>query len=187
MAVHLDRRELLKTLGWGTMTIGARGALGSVMPAWAEAARAQGVPPRPGTPMISFVRAPLSNGIIPHAGETSMELYHRHPHDPREEIVQPEDIRLQTRLVMRNHKEILDWMGLGWKNVVKLTRYQKRMDESKQIEEVLASYFKEWWPPMTVYEISGLSSPQARLEIDMWVVPNETRVVVGSPAPSGRR
>jgi 2-iminobutanoate/2-iminopropanoate deaminase len=129
----------------------------------------------------------LSNGIIPHAGETSMELCHKHPHDPREEIVQPEDIRLQTRLVMRNHKEILDWMGLGWKNVVKLTRYQKRMDESKQIEEVLASYFKEWWPPMTVYEISGLSSPQARVEIDMWVVPNETRVVAGSPAPSGQR
>ena len=31
----------------------------------------------------------------------------------------------------------------------------------------------------TIYEISGLSSPQARLEIDMWVVPNATRVVVG--------
>jgi enamine deaminase RidA (YjgF/YER057c/UK114 family) len=108
-----------------------------------------------------------------------MELYHRHPHDPKEEIVQPEDIRLQTRLTMRNHKEILDWAGLGWRNVVKLTRYQKRMDETKQIDEVLRSYFKDWWPPQTIYEISGLSSPQARLEIDMWVVPNATRVVVG--------
>jgi enamine deaminase RidA (YjgF/YER057c/UK114 family) len=179
MSVRLDRRELLKTLGWGSAVVGAGGAITSMMPAWAEAAVAQGAAPRAGIPRISFVRAPLQNGIIPHAGETSMELYHRHPHDPREEIVQPEDIRLQTRLTMRNHKEILDWMGLGWRNVVKLTRYQKRMDESKQIEEVLASYFKDWWPAMTVYEINGLSSPQARLEIDMWVVPNETRVAVG--------
>lgn len=108
-----------------------------------------------------------------------MELYHKHPHDPREEVVQPEDIRLQTRLTMRNHKEILDWVGLGWRNVVKLTRYQTRMDESAQIEAVLRSYFKDWWPAMTVYEVSGLSSPQARLEIDMWVAPAATRVVVG--------
>lgn len=167
MSLHLDRRELLKTCAWGSVVVGAGGAITSVSPAWAQTAA-----PRAGTPRITFVRAPLQNGIIPHAGETSMELYHRHPHDPREEIVQPEDIRLQTRLVMRNHKEILDWMGLGWGNVVKLTRYQKRMDESKQIEEVLASYFKDWRPPMTVYEINGLSSPQARLEIDMWVLPN---------------
>ena len=80
---------------------------------------------------------------------------------------------------MRNHKEILDWAGLSWKNVVKITRYQKRMEETKAIDEVLASYFKDSWPVMTIYEIAALSSPQARLEIDMWVFPNETRVVVG--------
>ena len=132
---------------------------------------------RTGVPM--FVRLPLMNGIIPHAGGTAMELYHKHPHDPREEVVQPDDIRLQARLTMRNHKEILDWVGLGWRNVVKLTRYQTRMDESPQIEAVLRSYFKDWWPAMTIYEVSGLSSPQARLEIDMWVAPAGARVVVG--------
>ena len=94
----------------------------------------------------------------------------------REEVVQPEDIRSQTRLVMRNHKEILDWLGLGWRNVVKLTCYQKRMNETKQIQDVLASYFKDWRPAITAVEINGLSSPQARLEIDMWVRP-DARIV----------
>ena len=178
MAVFMDRRQLLTTIGRGSMALAAGGALPPLMRPWAHA-DAQGAPSRTGTPRIGFVRVPLSNGIIPHAGETSMELYHRHPHDPREEIVQPEDIRLQARLTMRNHKEILDWAGLDWPNVVKLTRYQTRMDESTQIEGVLRGYFKDWWPPQTVYEVSGLSSPQARLEIDMWVVPNGTRVVVG--------
>jgi enamine deaminase RidA (YjgF/YER057c/UK114 family) len=176
----IDRRTLLKALGCGGIAAGTGGSLVTAVPGLAEAAAAQApAASRPTRGRVMFIRSPLSNGMILHAGETSMELYHRHPHLEKEEIVQPEDIRLQTRLTMRNHKEILDWNGLTWRNVVKVTRYQKRMDESKQIEEVLADYFKDWWPAMTVYEITGLSSPQARLEMDFWVVPNQTRVVVG--------
>jgi hypothetical protein len=52
--------------------------------------------PRAGIPRIIFSRASLANGIIPHSGETAMDLYHHHPHLDKEEIVQPEDIRLQT-------------------------------------------------------------------------------------------
>ena len=175
MAVFIDRRELLRAMARGGVTATALTALA---PDWGGEAvlASQATRARAG---VGFVRVPLANGIIPHAGGTSMELYHKHPHDPREEVVQPEDIRLQTRLTIRNHKEILDWVGLGWRNVVKLTRYQTRMEESPQIEAVLRSYFKDWWPAMTIYEVSGLSSPQARLEIDMWVVPTGTRVVVG--------
>ena len=171
MPTCVNRRELLKSLGWGCLAIAPGGATASVMPAWAEAAAAQGNPPRAGIPRIMFARAPLQNGIVPHSGETSMDLYHNHPHFEREEIVQPDDIRLQTRLTMLNHKEKLDWMGLDWRHVVKLTRYQKSFGDSQQVEEVLASYFRDTWPPMAVYEINGLSSPQAGIEIDMWVVP----------------
>ena len=129
---------------------------------------------------MNSVRASLANGFIVHAGATSMELYHEHPHLPKEEVVQPEDISLQTRLVMRNHKEILDWLGLGWRNIVKLTCYQKRMNESKEIQAVLASYFKDWRPAITAVQIDGLSSPQARLEIDMWVRPDTPIVAAGA-------
>ena len=164
MPLSLDRRALLKSLG-SVAVAAAAGRTTLAAAAQAPAARADAA----ATP---FTRVSLAQGIILHAGETSMELYHRHPHDPKEEIVQPEDIRLQTRLTMRNHKEVLDWMDLGWGDVVKLTRYQKRMDESPQIEEVLRSYFKDRLPPMSVYQIDGLSSPQARIEIDLWVRPN---------------
>lgn len=174
MSPQFDRRELLKTLAWGSVVVGAGGTIESVAPAWAQTAA-----PRAGTPRVSFVRAPLANGIIVHAGGTALDLYHQHPHNPAEEILQPDDIRMQTRLCLLNHKEILDWMGLSWRNVVKLTRYQKRMSESKAIEEVMAGYFKDWWPAMTAVEIGALSSPQARLEIDMWVVPDANRVQVG--------
>ena len=62
----MDRRELLKSLGWGSVALSAGGAVSSVMPAWAEAALAQGTPPRAGTPRMMFSRASLANGIIPH-------------------------------------------------------------------------------------------------------------------------
>ena len=176
MAVFIDRRQLLRVLGSGSIAAAGSALASPLVPAALEAAgQAPAGRARPAT----FVRVPLTNGIIPHAGGTAMELYHKHPHDPREEVVQPEDIRLQTRLTILNHKEILDWVGLGWRNVVKLTRYQTRMEESPQIEAVLRSYFKDWWPAMTIYEVNGLSSPQARLEIDMWVAPAGTRVAVG--------
>ena len=171
MSSRLDRRELLKKMACGSLAIGSARITGLEAPVLAQ--RAGGGSASSG---VNFVRASLANGFIVHAGATAMELYHEHPHLPREEVVQPEDIRSQTRLVMRNHKEILDWLGLGWRNVVKLTCYQKRMNETKQIQDVLASYFKDWRPAITAVEINGLSSPQARLEIDMWVRP-DARIV----------
>lgn len=171
MSSRLDRRELLKKVACGSLAIGSARITRLEAPVFAQ--RAGGGSASSG---VNFVRASLANGFIVHAGATSMELYHEHPHLPREEVVQPENIRSQTRLVMRNHKEILDWLGLGWRNVVKLTCYQKRMNETKQIQDVLASYFKDWRPAITAVEIGGLSSPQARLEIDMWVRP-DARIV----------
>jgi len=165
MAVLIDRRTLLRTLG----------ALPSAVPLWASAAAQTPT----GAGAAPFTRVALARGIVPHAGATSMELYHKHPHDPREEVVQPDDIRLQTRLTLRNHNEILDWLGLGWRNVVKLTRYQTRMEESPAIDAVIRSYFGDWRPPQTIYQVTGLSSPQARLEIDLWVDPRGARTLKG--------
>jgi len=166
MTEGLDRRGALCALGWGSVAVGAGGLINTMVPTWAQAAGARSRGPR-----VSYVRAPLSQGIVIHAGGTSLDLYHAHPHNKSEEVLQPEDIRLQTRLVMLNHKEILDWMGLTWRNVVKINRYQKVMSESQDIEDVMADYLKDWWPAMTAFEVTRLSSPQARLEIDLWVIP----------------
>jgi len=180
MAIYLDRRQLIRTLGSGAAALtGVALVPGLRQPSTLFGAQRPGPPPAASRVAPHFVRVSLANGIVTLAGQTSMELAHAHPHDPREEVVQPDDIRLQTRLVMRNQKETLDWAGLGWHNVVKLTRYQTRMDESPQIDAVLRSYFREWWPPQMVCEVSALSSPQARIAIDMWVAPPGTSMVVG--------
>jgi len=68
MLLEFDRREVLRKLAWGSVAVGASGTIHSIVPAWA-----QGAASRAGTPRISFVRAPLANGFIVHAGATSME------------------------------------------------------------------------------------------------------------------
>lgn len=181
MPHRIDRRDLLKRLTLGGAAVGVTAA-GVFVPGTGYAA-AQRTPPRAGVPRTRVSRVSLADGIVAHSGETAMELYHAHPHLQREEIVQPEDIRLQTRLTMRNHKEILDWAGLSWTDVVRVTRFQTRLDESPAIEAVMADYFRDSWPPMTVYEVDGLSSPQARVEIEMWVAARPGVRRHAAPAP----
>ena len=176
MAVYLDRRQLIRTVGSGALAL-AGAPLVSSFDLAAQRRTPASLPSARVAP--HFVRVSLANGLVALSGQTSMDLGHAQPHDPREEAVQPDDIRLQTRLVMRNQKEVLDWAGLGWHSVVKMTRYQTRMDESPQIEAVLRSYFGEWWPPQTVCEVSALPSPRSRVAIDMWVAPPGASRVVG--------
>ena len=176
MAVYLDRRQLIRTAASGALALASAPLVSSLD---LDAQRPSPAPLPSVRVAPHFVRVSLASGIVALSGQTSMDLAHAHPHDPRDEAVQPDDIRLQTRLVMRNQKEVLDWAGLGWHSVVKLTRYQTRMDESPQIEAVLRSYFGEWWPPQTVCEVSELASPRSRIAIDMWVAPPGASKVVG--------
>jgi enamine deaminase RidA (YjgF/YER057c/UK114 family) len=180
MAVYFGRRQLIRTAGSSALALASAPLLSSLdLAAQRRTATLPAGGPVPARVAPHFVRVSLASGIVALAGQTSMDFAHPDPHDPREQAAQPDDIRLQTRLVMRNQKEVLDWAGLGWHNVVKLTRYQTRMDESPYIEAVLRSYFGEWWPPQAVRRVSALPSPRARIAIDMWVAPPDASRVVG--------
>jgi hypothetical protein len=171
MSLEMNRRELLRAAARAGVIVGTSGAAALIVPGCADTAdptAALPVPARRGSvgPRIGFIRVPLTHGIVVHAASTSQELYHQHPHLDIEEMVQPDDIRLQTRLTMRNHKEVLDWAGLDWRNVVKVTRYQKRMSESKQIEEVMASYDRVGNRPLVVSSGAGRNGYVGRAKRD---------------------
>ena len=100
------------------------------------------------------------------SGATSSPLYHKHPH-VADEHVQPDDIREQTRRAMENIKIVLDHKKLTWRNVIKVTKYLTDMREADAMHEVMNGYFGEWRPASTTICINNLSSPGARVEIDM--------------------
>ena len=100
------------------------------------------------------------------AGSTASPLYHKHPHDPQEHSL-PSDIEEQTRRAMNNIKRVLDAKGASFKNVVMVTKYLTDMREADAMHRVMAEYFQGWKPASTLVEVNNLSSPSARVEIEM--------------------
>jgi 2-iminobutanoate/2-iminopropanoate deaminase len=100
------------------------------------------------------------------SGATASPLYHQHPHVP-EEHVHASDIETQTRRAMESIKSILDVQGLGWRHVVKVTKYLTDMRDMDGMVAVMKEYFGDWKPASTTICINCLSTPGARVELDM--------------------
>lgn len=103
------------------------------------------------------------------SGTTASPLYHKHPHVPEEHDL-PDDIRKQTRMAMEDIKSILDLKGLTFQHVVKVTKYLTDMREADEMHQVMGEYFGDWRPASTLISVNNLSSPGARVELDMWAV-----------------
>lgn len=102
------------------------------------------------------------------SGATASKLYHDHPHRD-EEHIHPHDIESQTRNAMDAIKWILDDTGATWRDVVKVTKYLTDIRDADGMHRVMRTYFGDWLPASTMVCINQLSSPGARVELDMIV------------------
>lgn len=131
------------------------------------------VQPRPDQeqhmPYAPAVRVEGPADILFISGSTSSPLYHRHPH-VAEEHRHPPDIESQTRRAMDGIKLVLDDQGLTWRHIVKVTKYLTDMRDMDGMVVVLAEYFGDWKPASTTLCINSLSTPGARVELDMIAV-----------------
>jgi enamine deaminase RidA (YjgF/YER057c/UK114 family) len=136
------------------------------------AARIRAVHPRPDEerhmPYAPAVSVAAPADILFISGSTSSPLYHRHPH-VAEEHRHPIDIESQTHRAMAGIKLVLDAEGLSWRHVVKVTKYLTDMRDMDGMVAVLAEYFGDWKPASTTICINALSTPGARVELDMIV------------------
>ena len=102
------------------------------------------------------------------SGATSSPLYHKHPHVDAEHV-QPHAIDEQTTRAMEAIKSILDEAGAGWRDVVKVTKYLTDFRDADAMHATMGKYFGDWKPASTTVCINQLSSPGARVELDMIV------------------
>ena len=65
-------------------------------------------------------------------------------------------------------KSILDHQGLGWTDVVKVTKYLTDMRDMDSMVAVMAEYFGAWSPASTTVCVNQLSTPGARVEPTWW-------------------
>jgi enamine deaminase RidA (YjgF/YER057c/UK114 family) len=151
----------------GADDMSKRGAAFRVSPTNPAVGEIQTIPERvkdmPYAPAIR-VRAPGDLLFI--SGATPSPLYHKHPHELHEHN-HPVSIAAQTKLAMENIKTILDHQGLTWTDVVKVTRYLTDMRDLDGVFAVMAEYFGSWTPASTTVCVNQLSTPGARVELDM--------------------
>lgn len=102
------------------------------------------------------------------SGATASPLYHNHPHIDSEHD-HSNDIGVQTRNAMETIKSILDTVGASWGDVVKITKYLTDIRDADGMHAVMRPYFGDWRPASTMICINQLSSPGARVELDMIV------------------
>jgi 2-iminobutanoate/2-iminopropanoate deaminase len=102
------------------------------------------------------------------SGATASPLYHHHRHRD-EEHVHPHSIEEQTRNAMEAIKSILDEVGATWRDVVKVTKYLTDIRDGDGMHRTMNAYFGDWRPASTMVCINQLSSPGARVELDMIV------------------
>jgi enamine deaminase RidA (YjgF/YER057c/UK114 family) len=110
------------------------------------------------------------------SGATASPLYHQHPH-VKEEHVLPDDIEEQTRRAMETIKTVLDATQLTWRNVAKVTKYLTDVREMDAVNRTMNEYLGDHRPASTLICVNNLSSPGARVELDM--------IAVGPSEPPG--
>ena len=120
-------------------------------------------------PYAPAIRVQAPGDLLFISGATPSPLYHKHPHELHEHN-HPVAITDQTRLAMENIKTILDHQGLAWTDVVKVTKYLTDMRDMDGMVAVLAEYFGAWTPASTTVCVNQLSTPGARVELDMIAV-----------------
>src|SRR5262249_44638190 len=120
----------------------------------------------PNMPYAPAVRIVGACDLMFISGATASPLYHRHPHVD-EEHVHPHDIGEQTRRAMDSIKLVLDTAGAGFRDVVKVTKYLTDIRDFDGMHAAMAPYFDGWRPASTTLCVNQLSSPGARVEIDM--------------------
>jgi 2-iminobutanoate/2-iminopropanoate deaminase len=120
-------------------------------------------------PYAPAIRVESPGDLLFISGATPSPLYHKHPHE-LDEHNHPNDIRDQTRLAMETIGFILRHEGLSWTDVVKVTKYLTDMRDQDAMAAVLKEYFGDWRPASTTICINQLSTPGARVELDMIAV-----------------
>ena len=103
------------------------------------------------------------------SGATASPLYHQHPHVPEEHVL-PDDVEEQTRRCLATIRSVLEARGMTWRNVVKITKYLTDMREMDAMNGVVSAEFGDWRPASTLVCVNNLSSPGARVELDVIAV-----------------
>lgn len=124
-------------------------------------------------PVVTEVRE--SDVLLWMSGATALPLYHMHPHIP-EECLLPDDVVEQTRRILETFTELLAGLGVGWSHVVKVSAFLTNARDLEQVTALVRGRLEAEGaePAVGFVVIDALSSPGARLELELVAVREES-------------
>jgi 2-iminobutanoate/2-iminopropanoate deaminase len=86
--------------------------------------------------------------------------------DPETGNISPQNIKIQTRVVLNNLREILKESGGNLEDIVKINVYLSSRDLYKEFNEVYNEYFKGIVPPARTTVVASPPRDDLLIEID---------------------
>lgn len=86
--------------------------------------------------------------------------------DAEGKVVGEGDIKAQTETVLEHVKTVVEEVGGGMEDIVKVTVFITNMGLYDQIHEVRRRYFEEPFPASSMVEVSALIDPRLLIEIE---------------------
>ena len=122
----------------------------------------------------------FSQGVVQHDGKvihiTGQVAWNEH-----NEIIGPNDVRLQMRQCMANIKKVLSAVGGRLDDIVALTTFFTRRDDIPAIQEVRHEYFSvPSAPASNLIQVAGLVDPAFVIELVPQVVIPHDRFVASA-------
>lgn len=117
-------------------------------------------------PFEPGIRVDNESDLLFLSGATAAPLYHDHPHD-FDEFDLPDDINEQMRRTLDNIERVLEANDMTFRNIIKVTTFLTDIREIDMRGDVIEEYFGDWKPASTTVEVNNLSTPGARVELDM--------------------
>ncbi len=117
-------------------------------------------------PFAPGIKVRAGTDLLYLSGCTALPLYHAHPHVVKD-LRFPQDVKEQTRLVLKNIKKVLDAAGATFRDVVVANIFVTDMDDQDKIGEVMGEFFQGHFPTSTLVEIRRLVVDGLKLEVEV--------------------
>ncbi|MBX7052353.1 MAG: RidA family protein [Flavobacteriales bacterium] len=112
-------------------------------------------------PIGPYSQAVLANGTLYISGQIAI--------DPATQQYQPQDVRSEAEMVMKNLQAILTEAGIGFSHVVKTNIFLADMNDFATVNEVYGGYFQSDFPARETVQVSVLPK-NCKVEISMIAV-----------------
>lgn len=83
------------------------------------------------------------------------------------EILHPRSAYAQARAALETLEGALGRLGMGRADVVRVRYYVRNMEDEEEVGRAHAEFFGDVHPAVTMVEVSGLASPEARVEVEL--------------------